>query len=421
MPAFSRIRPSVLLVLPVAVAVAVATGCSVEESARPTLTGPSEFALSVTLTAAPDQLPPDGASQSIITVTVRDASGRPVEGQRLSVSTNVGTLSASQVVTGSDGRASFAFTAPASGASGNAAVISVVPVGDNAGGAVSRTVTILLTTGGPNRTAPVPDFSVTPTSPEANIAVRFDASTTKDEGAACLDACTYSWIFGDGTTGSGRIVEHTFTAARTYTVTLTVTDAAGSSASIAKTVTVGRIAAPTVTLSVTPDPPLAGQLATLNATATPATGHSITRFSWNFGDGTSQTTTTPTVTKRFDRQGKFVVTVTATDDIGQTGSASRELTITSSAIHATIVFSPTDPAAGQRVHFRALNPTAPDGATIEKFEWNFGDSEESDGGTATGQSVEHKYNVGKSTYVVRLTITDSKGNVGVFTKDIPIE
>jgi PKD repeat protein len=400
----------------VIVAGAVA-GCSVEDSARPTLTGPSEFALSVTLTAAPDQLPPDGASQSVITVTVRDASGRPVEGQRLSVSTNVGTLSASQVVTSSGGQASFAFTAPASGASVNAAVISVLPVGTSAGSAVSRTVTVLLTTGAPNRTVPTPSFTVTPTNPERNVSVRFDASGTTDEGAACLDACTYSWSFGDGSTANGRIVNHTFTASGTFTVTLTVTDAAGSSASTARTVTISVVAAPTVTIAVSPNPPLANQQATFTATTTAATGHSVVLFNWDFGDGTTQVTTSPTVTKTFSSRGTFVVTVTVIDDLGQTASSSLQVIITGAGATASFTVSPTNPEPGQSVRFDGSDSTGAGGAAITKWTWDFGDGSSQVEDSAP--TTSHAY-AAAGKYVVRLTVTDSGGRTGSKTGEVTV-
>lgn len=184
-----------------------AAGCAVEDGAGPAPTAPSEFGLSVTLIATPDQLPRDGRSQSVVTVTVRDAAGRPVSGQRMSVAASAGTLSESEVVTGNEGRVSFALVAPASGTVGGAAVVQVVPFGTNADDAVPRTVSILLT-GVSNRTLPTPSFSFTPSAPQANQAVRFDASATTDEGAVCLDACTYRWDFGNGSTGAGRVVSH---------------------------------------------------------------------------------------------------------------------------------------------------------------------------------------------------------------------
>jgi len=49
---------------------------------------------------------------------------------------------------------------------------------------------------------------------------------------------SYDWDFGDGTTGSGVTVSHTYGADGTYTVTLTVTDGGGLSDSTSENVTV---------------------------------------------------------------------------------------------------------------------------------------------------------------------------------------
>lgn len=395
-------------------------GCTLGSQEAPPLTGPSGFALGITLRAAPDVLPRDGTSQSQVTVTVYDASGAPKPGQRLalSVSPSTATLSANQVSTNASGIATFTVTAPPPNALGNAVSVSATAVGDNFVNARSETVTIALS-GTPNATMPSPSFTVTPSSPEVRQLVTFDASPTTDEGSACLDACSYSWNMDDGTTKSGRVVTHTFTTARPHNVTLTVTDAAGMTASIQQRVIVSAVPAPTVTLTINPDPPLAGQQATFTANATPAPGHSITEYRWDFGDGTTQTTTSRTVTKTYNNQGTYVVSVTVTDDLGQTGAVAQQLNITSSAVSATINFSPTNPVTNQRIHFAALNATAPNGATITKYEWNFGNSEISGGGTAEGQTAEHTY-TRKGTYVVRLTITASNGLVGVVTTQVTV-
>jgi len=49
---------------------------------------------------------------------------------------------------------------------------------------------------------------------------------------------TYQWNFGDGSTGSGANVTHTYSAAGTYTVSLTVQDSAGASASSSTTLSI---------------------------------------------------------------------------------------------------------------------------------------------------------------------------------------
>jgi PKD repeat protein len=389
--------------------------CSLEDGAAPTPTGPSEFALSVTMSATPDQLPRDGSSQSVVTITVRDEAGRPVAGQRLNAASSLGTLSGGDVVTNGNGQASVTLTAPVAGTVGNAALISVTPVGTNAGNAVPRVISVMLT-GATNSTRPTPSFTWTPASPELNASVRFDASATTDENATCFDACTYSWDFGDGSTATGRIVNHTFTAARTYTVTLVVTDPAGTSASLARSVVVAPIPAPTVTLSVSPNPPLVGQRATFTANANPATGHSITSYLWEFGDGTTQTTTSPTVTKTYANRGTYVVTVTVTDDVGQTGTATLQFVITGAGVTASFTVSPTGPQTGQAVQFNGSASTGAGGSTISEWAWDFGDGTSA---TASSATTSHTYGAAGS-YTVRLTVTDSAGRTGSTTVTVSV-
>ncbi len=66
-------------------------------------------------------------------------------------------------------------------------------------------------------------FTPTSVTVPVNTSVVFTDTSTTD-GAPI----TGSWDFGDGGTDSGSVVSHTFTAAGTYTVTLTVTDACGN-------------------------------------------------------------------------------------------------------------------------------------------------------------------------------------------------
>jgi hypothetical protein len=48
---------------------------------------------------------------------------------------------------------------------------------------------------------------------------------------------SYAWSFGDGSSGTGRTIVHTYASATSYTVTLTVTDNDGETATQSKAVT----------------------------------------------------------------------------------------------------------------------------------------------------------------------------------------
>ncbi|UCE48725.1 MAG: PKD domain-containing protein, partial [Phycisphaerales bacterium] len=69
-----------------------------------------------------------------------------------------------------------------------------------------------------------------------NEVVEFDGSASYDEDGTIT---SYLWDFGGGTpTGSGMVVTHAYSAAGTYTVTLTVTDDDGATGTDAATITV---------------------------------------------------------------------------------------------------------------------------------------------------------------------------------------
>jgi hypothetical protein len=69
--------------------------------------------------------------------------------------------------------------------------------------------------------APVAQFSATPTAGPAPLAVTFTNLSTGSP-------TSYSWTFGDGGTATTSSPSHTYALAGSYTVSLTVTNAAGS-------------------------------------------------------------------------------------------------------------------------------------------------------------------------------------------------
>ena len=82
----------------------------------------------------------------------------------------------------------------------------------------------------------------------------------------------YSWDFGDGVTGDGPLVSHTFDDDGLYNVTLTVTDDSGLSGSEEQTMTINNVP-PTITgVFADPSPTDAGMPTTIIITATDATG-----------------------------------------------------------------------------------------------------------------------------------------------------
>lgn len=394
-----------------------AAGCGLENAAAPNLVGPSEFGLSVTASAVPDLLPRDGSSQSVVTLIVRDAQNRPVSGQRLTlaVTPSAARISVGEVTTDAAGQATFTVTAPpASALAGNVVTIQATPVGNTSGGSVPRTIEVRLT-GAANTTVPSAAFTFTPTSPEVSQVTTFNASASTDEGAACLDACLYIWTLGSEGSKTGRIITHAFRTPGIHSVTVTVTDASGTSASAQQNVIVTAAARPTVSFTVTPVAPVAGQQASFTATTTVAPNHQITRFDWTWSDGTTSQSSSASINHTFTNAGTYVVTVTVTDDLGQTASSSGSVTVTS-GVTASFTYSPTDPKTVDTVQFNGSASAAPAGATITTWTWNFGDGTVFE---AAEPTTSHQF-PNNRTYVVRLTVTDSAGRTGTTTTNIAV-
>jgi PKD repeat protein len=311
--------------LPVAAAIAVLmSACTVQEVNTPSPVGVSETGLVLSIAAAPEFLPRDGSSMSTITVRAFDPDGKPLPGARIRLETNAGTLSATDVPTGSDGSLRVTYVAPGVNENVNFVRISAVPVkNETVQNANFKFVDIALS--GPD--IPVASFNFGPATPARFETVTFDASTSALNGASCGSACTYSWDFGDGSTDTGRIASHAFQNQGTQIVTLTVTAPSGTYRSTSKSVPVGAAVAPTADFIFSPGNPLVGDQVFFDGSRSKgANGSTITSWEWNFGNNTFGSGVRPAaVVYGVDRT--FNVTLTVTDDRGQTATKTVSVTV----------------------------------------------------------------------------------------------
>lgn len=315
-------------------------GCAIETLEPPRPTGPSELGLRVRLQAVPDSILQDGAAQTTIQIEVTGADGRPVVALPLRVDVifegviqDFGAVSTKAPVTDLSGRAIVVYTAPPRPSQpvdeGTIVTIAVTPIGNDFRGELARTVDVRLTPPGivvPPNTPPRPQFSVAPSAPQVLDHVVFDASASSDEGSPCGAACTYSWEFGDGSTGAGVFAGHQYRTSGTVQVRLTVTDARGASASIAQAVTVIEGPAPTASFVFSPVNPGVGQRVFFTAEASRAgAGRQIVSYEWNFGSG--RTATGVTTSTAYDGAGTYVVTLTVIDNAGRRATMSQSVTV----------------------------------------------------------------------------------------------
>ena len=209
-----------------------------------------------------------------------------------------------------------------------------------------------------------------------------NATTFANTTSISSGTLSYAWNFGDGSTSTATNPSHTYSSSGNYTVTVTAT-ANGCSNSYTTTVVVNDI--PTADFT------------TANVCVGTAMSFSnysggATKYSWNFGDGsTASTATNPSHT--YTSSGTFTVTLTAENAAGCTDTKSVSVTVFGTP---TADFSASNACAGTAVSFTNNSSTG-------SYLWNFGD-----GGASTATTPSHTYKAA-GTYTVMLTVKNSNG------------
>jgi len=98
----------------------------------------------------------------------------------------------------------------------------------------SETLTVMISQVESEGYPPVGSFQL-PANASVNHSIVFDASGCYDPDGMIL---SYLWDFGDGVTGNGSLLIHTYASPGQYNVTLTVTDNAGMTSTVSRLVTI---------------------------------------------------------------------------------------------------------------------------------------------------------------------------------------
>jgi PKD repeat protein len=172
-----------------------------------------------------------------------------------------------------------------------------------------------------------------PTTVVVGAMFTLDGSASTDPNANG-HITSWSWNLGDGTGATTESVMHEYAAAGMETVTLTVTDSLGFSATSAPwTIHVNPPAEmPPVPVITGPTTVVVGAMFTLNGSSStdPNTNGHISSWSWSLGDGTDATT--ESVMHAYATAGMESVTLTVTDSLGLSAtSAPWTITVTSPA------------------------------------------------------------------------------------------
>ncbi len=238
---------------------------------------------------------------------------------------------------------------------------------------------------------PVSAFSASSISGNAPLTVTF---TDKSTGSPA----SWLWNFGDGATSIEKSPTHIFYRDSTFTVSLTVSNAAGSSVS-SSLINVSSASAVVVDFNsnvFSGKAPLTVQFNDLS------TGNPTT-WNWDFGDGTNSTTKNPTHT--YLATGTYTVTLRAGSGTAWGSATKTNYIIAGNGLQAVFTASPSQGEAPLNVQFTDASIGAP-----TAWLWDFGD-----GTNSTLQSPAHIFNLAGN-YTVKLTVSN---NIDSNTSAIP--
>lgn len=207
--------------------------------------------------------------------------------------------------------------------------------------------------------------------------------------AASQSGTISNWDFGDGTSGTGDVVSHTYVAPGVYNICLTQVDSASGII----------LCTNCQTLSYQPN----SSSCTFSSSSSPASPNNIifvanvnngSSFTWDYGDG-SVGTGGPTNTHVYNSAGTYVVCLTVTDFLGNSCQYCSSVTVPPLSNNCYFTATPDTLLTVQFVGSGSQSGTA--------LSWDYGD-----GSVASGSTTYHVYSL-PGTYNVCMTESNSAG------------
>ncbi len=225
---------------------------------------------------------------------------------------------------------------------------------------------------------------------------------------------SYSWDFGDGASSSSQNPAHTYAAAGTYPVSLTVTDSSSDSATDSHLSV--EVLAPGCSLTcsaVVPSTAETGQAVSFSGSATASGCSGTPVYDWDFGDGSAhESGSSPTHV--YGTAGTYTWTLTVTVSGASPCTQSGTLTVTEPSggcgisCHATISAPRTAP--GEPITFNAIYQHTANCSEPLTLDWDFGDGSPHE----SGPTVVHTY-AAEGSYNWNLRVEEANGYANCVT------
>ena len=214
-----------------------------------------------------------------------------------------------------------------------------------------------------------------------------------------IGALTWEWDFGDGSPlDNTQNPIHTYAALGNYAVRLVVTNGACSDTAIVPVYAIDERS------DFIADQTAVCKIGTINFSTQNINTANITGYFWDFGDGNTQNTTTPSIAHTYTTAGTYSVSLRITDLNGCTSTFIRPNYIRINGPDADFIAGNASGCTGLVATFADLSTTDGQNAITNWF-WDFGDGNTQN---FTGPPFQHTYNT-IGNFTVKLIVTDAAG------------
>jgi len=277
----------------------------------------------------------------------------------------------------------------------------------NSTNSVTTTTTVTVIPGG--------DTAITGLAAANDSPTTLGQATTLTATVSAGSNVSYTWAFGDGSTGSGAVVAHTYPVAENYTAVVTATNSANTV---------------TATTGVTILPPTYMPQAAF--TALPVAGYApltvqfsnysvhATAYGWDFGDGFTSTALSPTHV--YTTAGIYTPTLAVTGT-GGTDSLVRPAYITVLTLNATPQITIVSPVEGAVIGAGVVQVTGivsddapPEGGNVVTGVWV-----NDVAATLDGDAFTATLTLSSGTHILYAVAEDAQGAYGTDTSVVRVD